>query len=227
MIGENMKNAEFRDHRRKTILRFKEILAANEPGHCDEQGLPSYTIANPLMRWLTWTRVRVILAAIAKREHMKNTLDFGCGYGVFTEYLLQHSDHTLAFDLMIDELKPIGDKLGWKNISYASDLKVLAGKNGSFDLILATEVLEHVDDLEGMLRLFRDLLEPGGRLLISGPTENFLYKIGRKLAGFSGEYHVRNIYTILDAANKVFRPRKVATIFPILTFYEVYECVKE
>ena len=33
-------------------------------------------------------------------------------------------------------------------------------------------------------------------LIISGPTESFLYKIGRKLAGFSGDYHVTNIYDV-------------------------------
>lgn len=209
-----------------TLKRFKEILDSNEPGHCDEQGLPSYTNPNPLMRWLTWKRVSVILSAIGKRAVIKNTLDFGCGYGIFTPYLLEHSAHTLAFDLMIDEVKPIGDRLGWKNITYASDLKVLEGKNGTFDLILAAEVLEHVDDLEGTMKLFYDLLEPGGRLIISGPTENILYKIGRKLAGYSGEYHVRNVYTILEVMKKFFKARKIATILPVLTFYEVYECVK-
>ncbi len=32
--------------------------------------------------------------------------------------------------------------------------------------------------------------------MVSGPTENVLYKAGRLLAGFSGEYHVTNIYDI-------------------------------
>ena len=36
----------------------------------------------------------------------------------------------------------------------------------------------------------------GGQLLVSGPTENFLYRIGRTIAGFSGEQHVTNIYAI-------------------------------
>lgn len=221
-----MNRSEFRTYQAATLKRFKEILDSNEPGHCDEQGLPSYTNPNPLMRWLTWERTRIILNAIGKCPTIKNTLDFGCGYGILIPYLLQHSSKTLAFDLMIDELKPIGDRLGWKNISYASDLKSLDGKEGTFDLILAAEVLEHVDDLDGTIQLFHNLLEPGGRLIISGPTENFLYKIGRKLAGYSGEYHVRNVRTILEAAQKSFKPRKIATILPVLTFYEVFECVK-
>jgi hypothetical protein len=36
----------------------------------------------------------------------------------------------------------------------------------------------------------------GGQLLVSGPTENFLYRIGRTIAGFTGEQHVTNIYAI-------------------------------
>ena len=222
-----MKRAEFQEYKLNMINRFKDILADHEPGYCDEQGLPSYTNPNPMMRWLTWKRVNVILSAIGSRKTINSTLDFGCGYGVFIPYLLTCSKSTVAFDLMIAELKSLGDSLGWENISYLSDINALNDKNGSFDLILAIEVLEHIDDLEGTIKRFYDLLEPGGRLLIAGPTENFLYKTGRKLAGYSGEYHMRNIYAIRTVVEKIFRPRKIAAILPVFTFYEVYECVKE
>ena len=39
-------------------------------------------------------------------------------------------------------------------------------------------------------------LPDNGVLVITGPTENFMYRFGRKLAGFSGHYHHTTIQHI-------------------------------
>lgn len=221
-----MNPAEFRTYQQATLRRFADILNAHEKGACDEQGLPSYTNPNPLMRWLTWRRVRVVLSAIAAQAPLKNVLDFGCGYGVFLPYLLANAGHTLAFDPMIDELKALGQAAGWQRISYESDLARIAAMPGRFDLILAIEVLEHVEALDETAAMFHELLAQDGVLLVAGPTENALYQIGRKLAGYSGEYHVRDVYDIRAALQKRFHLQKIATILPGLPFYEVYRCTK-
>ncbi|HYT32639.1 MAG TPA: methyltransferase domain-containing protein, partial [Thermoanaerobaculia bacterium] len=66
----------------------------------------------------------------------------------------------------------------------------------TFDTIVCLDVLEHVDSLPEVVAEFVRLLKPDGRLIVSGPTESILYRAGRRLAGFSGHYHVRNIYEI-------------------------------
>ena len=35
-----------------------------------------------------------------------------------------------------------------------------------------------------------------GRMLVSGPTENALYRLGRRIAGFDGHYHKVTIYDV-------------------------------
>ena len=55
---------------------------------------------------------------------------------------------------------------------------------GTVDVILAAEVLEHIEPLGPTLESFRRWLKPSGRLLVSLPTENALYRFGRRLAGF-------------------------------------------
>jgi SAM-dependent methyltransferase len=73
----------------------------------------------------------------------------------------------------------------------------LAGlPDGCLDLVVAAEVLEHIDDLGPVLADFRRLLKPGGRLLVSLPTEGRLYRLGRRLAGFDGHFHVHNAASI-------------------------------
>lgn len=222
-----MKHHDFIAYKNTQLERFQRILGANPAGDCDEQGLPAYTNPNPLMRWLTWKRVNIILNAIEQRGEMKNVLDFGCGYGVFLPYLIEHAERTTAFDLIIEKVKIAGEREGWQKIEYVSDFSQIASRKEHYDLILAIEVMEHVKDLDGTINTFADILAPGGHLLVSGPTENFLYKLGRKLAGYSGEYHVRNIYHIRAALEKRFKVKKVATLLPFLPFYEVYSCKKE
>jgi 2-polyprenyl-3-methyl-5-hydroxy-6-metoxy-1,4-benzoquinol methylase len=219
-----MKRSEFRAYQKATVQRFEQIIQAHEKGYCDEQGLPSYTNPNPLMRWLTWRRVQVVLNAIAARVPLQEALDFGCGYGVFLPYLIANAGHTVAFDLMIDELRALGQAAGWQRITYESDLEQIASMKGRFDLILAVEVLEHVDALDETVKMFHEILDEKGVLLVAGPTENTLYQIGRKLAGYSGEYHVRDVYDIRAALEKRFQLEKIATILPLLPFYEVYSC---
>jgi len=33
-------------------------------------------------------------------------------------------------------------------------------------------------------------------LIVSGPTENRAYELGRWIAGFSGDYHVRSVFDV-------------------------------
>ena len=76
------------------------------------------------------------------------------------------------------------------------------------DLVLAGEVLEHVEPLGATLDFFRRILAPGGALLVSLPTESSLYRLGRRLAGFSGHYHHADAAHIHEEIRTFgFRPR--------------------
>ena len=71
-----------------------------------------------------------------------------------------------------------------------------------FDTVVAADVLEHVDDLEGILDRIETSLRPSGRFLLSGPTESWFYGLCRKIAGFTGEYHHRDINDIENLLSK-------------------------
>ncbi len=75
----------------------------------------------------------------------------------------------------------------------------------SLDHIVAADVMEHLDDPGQVARLFRAKLRPGGRLVVSGPTETIVYKFGRVLAGFAGkgDYHhtdIMRLESMIEAA---------------------------
>ena len=53
--------------------------------------------------------------------------------------------------------------------------------NKKFDLIIATDVLEHFKDLSLALTFINKFLKTGAYLLVTLPTENYIYELGRKI----------------------------------------------
>ncbi len=51
-------------------------------------------------------------------------------------------------------------------------------------------------------------------LILSGPTENRLYRLGRAIAGFDSHYHKTTIYEIEKAAANFLARKDVAAIMP-------------
>ena len=71
-------------------------------------------------------------------------------------------------------------------------------KDRKFDIIFATDVLEHIDNLDSVISKFLELSDDRTKFIISGPTENLLYRTGRMLIGYAGQdrFHERNIYDV-------------------------------
>lgn len=157
----------------------------------DEMAIPSYLHSNPLIRWLMWRRYEVI-AEFAAAEAAQSVVEFGCGTGMFLPELSRRYPRVVAIDLFPQFAQRLVEKQKL-SVTFVDNLEELADE--SVDLIIAADVLEHITELTPYLMLFNQKLRPGGRLLISGPTESWVYKFGRLVAGFGGkgDYHHTNI----------------------------------
>lgn len=93
--------------------------------------------------------------------------------------------------------------------------------DGVYDRIFAIDSLEHNTNFVELLEVLVAKLSPQGVLILSGPTENKLYRIGRKIAGFDGHYHETNIYAIEAAAQKLLHRREVRSVMPIARLFRV------
>jgi SAM-dependent methyltransferase len=89
-------------------------------------------------------------------------LDYGCGNGGLVRYLRERSVAE-AFGF---EQSSIADEAAARGIPILSAEELL-GQAGSFDVVTAIEVLEHTLDPIAELRRMRDLLRPGGLLLLT------------------------------------------------------------
>lgn len=177
---------------------LREMAASLDPEDRDEMAIPSYLHKNPALRWMAWRRLIVLARMMADRCPRGSTvMDYGCGTGVLFQETLMRADRVVGVDLVLDAARLLVERKGLGQVTLMTPEEARAQvEPASMDLILAAEVLEHIDDLAEVSDFFARALKPSGKLLVSLPTENLAYKVGRKLAGFEGDYHEHDAHSI-------------------------------
>ena len=222
-----MKSAVFQEYKARYRSAIRDVLQESEHGRLDEAAFPAYSHSNPLINWLFWQRLHIAMNHIEKYGPYQKILDFGCGSGVMLSFLAEHSQHVTAMDIDLVPLErvqkyiPIPENI---QVLDANQISISGLPPKSFDLVNALDVLEHVNDLPYTLSALLGLLQPGGQLVVSGPTENILYKIGRKLAGseYSGAYHERGIPEVKRELNRLASVQQIATLYWPVPLFEVF-----
>jgi SAM-dependent methyltransferase len=144
-----------------------------------------YTNSNPLVRWIFWKRLEG-LAEFSRDAKRGRVLDFGCGEGAFLPSLCRLFRDVVAVDVDVAAARALAGHYRLQNVALLrAQAPLLPFAKGTFDFIVAADVLEHLHDLDPVVEELDRLLVPGGRLVISAPSENVLYAVGRKLFGFT------------------------------------------
>jgi len=118
-------------------------------------------------------RARRIFPLI-RRFKNKKILDVGCATGYIGSELRKKGNYVVGIDITrkdIDVAKKILNEAYVFDIE-SSSVKTL-GKN--FDVIIISEVLEHLFDPEGAIKRFLPLLKSGGVLLLTTPNIVHIY----------------------------------------------------
>ena len=183
----------------KLNLTLRKLQEMPKGSKYDEVSIPAYLHKNFFVRKLFVDRLKNAHNLIDFKN--LTALDYGCGSGLFLESISEEIQKGFGVDVDIEISQKIIksnniELLEIKNVSEISQLREI-------DVITSFDVLEHVNNLKTTLQTFKKILKPSGTLIISGPTENRLYKLGRKIAnvGIGGnlkgsDEHVRNIVDI-------------------------------
>ncbi|MFI4977958.1 MAG: class I SAM-dependent methyltransferase [Solirubrobacterales bacterium] len=117
----------------------------------------------------------------------KDVLDYGCGPGYLTRYLFDHgARHVTGIDVSegeIEQARESADREGFTDRSrfLVADAHATGFPDDSFDLIVGSSILHHLD-LRIALKELRRILRPGGRAVFLEPLwHNPLLRLGRAL----------------------------------------------
>jgi len=111
-------------------------------------------------------RIQSILDMISRLGSALEVLDVGCGHGIISEHISKMGNSVTCADL------PTITSIVHKRpalLVVASDAEQLAFASNSFDVVLASEVLEHLWNPQGFLDEAHRVLRTGGHLIIEVP----------------------------------------------------------
>lgn len=125
---------------------------------------------NPVFQERGLKIAQAIRQAVPLTPHMR-ALDYGCGTGLLSFPLRDELGSILMADSSGGMLDVVAEKMAAQNVTNMTtmklDLLVEPVPAQRFDLIITAMTLHHVPDTDRILRVFHDLLNPGGYLCIA------------------------------------------------------------
>lgn len=180
--------------RRRELLKTFDVKACFE--EIEETCVPSYAHPNLAAAGVAWLRP-IIAARLWRRWASAGPiLDFGAASGELYHFL----DNVEGYNFVEAEER-LAETLP-RFVPGARRRTLEDLDNDSFATVFCLDSLEHNDDFAELLERLARTIKPGGVMILSGPTENALYRLGRRIAGFDGHYHTTTIHHIEQAASR-------------------------
>lgn len=150
----------------------------HDHAHIIEQVPPDYYqkgIRNNFLqnKWHT----RKLSAVLSEVKNSPNSiLDVGCASGWFLSELQKEFPSAKCYGVDIYPDAIAYGKKKYKKIKFEiADAHKLPFKNGMFDLVVCTEVLEHVDDPRHVITEIKRVLKKNGRAIIELDSGSILF----------------------------------------------------
>lgn len=164
-------------------------LRAMKPMHGDrrdkQQALAFYNKVPGDIRWRaahTWflprrlwykLKDRRLLKVIKRNPKPCRILDVGCGSGLLLKCLSDDGYTNLnGIDISTPAINFTNQLLG-RDVAHWADASNLPFPDEAFDIVVASEVIEHMNDLEGTLSEWKRVLTKDGKLIITTPKAGF------------------------------------------------------
>jgi SAM-dependent methyltransferase len=169
--------------------------------------LPPLTISG-------WLRYDVVAHALRGLDGIDTILEVGAGMGAVGARLSRNQDYIGV------EPDPQSCAVAQQRVAKSGRGRVLKGDVSVLppdfhaDLVCAFEVLEHIENDEDALRRWRELLRPGGALIISVPAWQRRFGPSDAKVGHYRRYDRRELVGLLDRTGFV-DVRLLAYGFPL------------
>jgi SAM-dependent methyltransferase len=124
-------------------------------------------------------------------------LDVGCGTGANLLMLSKYGDAE-GVDVSEDALAFCRER-GLEKVKLGAG-EELPYEDGTFDLVTAFDVVEHMDDDLAGLKEMRRVLRPGGRVLLFVPAFMFLWGLQDDVSNHRRRYRLPELRRVLEQA---------------------------
>jgi SAM-dependent methyltransferase len=131
------------------------------------------------------------------KDRRPRILDVGCGTGANLLMLSKYGDAE-GVDISEDALAFCRER-GLQKVTHGA-AEELPYDDGTFDLVTALDVVEHIDDDAAGLREMRRVLRPGGHVLLFVPTFMFLWGLQDDVSNHRRRYRLSELRKVLEAA---------------------------
>ena len=107
----------------------------------------------------------------ARLARGKRVLDAGCGAGYGSAELAQVAERVTGIDISGEAIEFARAHYALENVAFEeASATSLPYADAAFDLVVAFEVIEHLEDWRGFLAETRRVLAPAGQLIVSTPN---------------------------------------------------------
>ncbi len=143
-----------------------------------EHSIDDYYARSPrAVRWVEERRLRIIAEMAAVRAGMR-VVEIGSGGGHVLRLFPQA--HLVAVDVSGVYLETARKNLAGYDVElHKGRIEDLAFPRASFDRVICSEVLEHVEDPSVIVAEIARLVAPGGRAIITVPNDPLIFAIKR------------------------------------------------
>lgn len=132
-------------------------------------------------------------------------LDIGCGFGILVAQGQKRNQNIIGLDTSPSMIEGSRDYLRSQNIDPEKVQMVtaehLVEQGEKFDVIIMIDVLEHIGDPRGFLEVVEELLNPGGRLILSVPAHGEFYDSRDEMLGHFLRYEKESLLDDLAVTN--------------------------
>lgn len=182
----------------------------------EESCVPSYCHRNLAAAYLSWARLYAAVRLARQCARTDAILDFGAAVGELRRLL---PDTVRRYDFV--EESDAAAKYLVQQIPDAHRHSLKDAPDGDYSVVFALDSLEHNKNYPEILAALVTKLQPEGVLILSGPTENTLYRLGRRIAGFDAHYHETNIYAIEATAQEHLTRLRLKNLPPLAPLFRL------
>jgi len=145
----------------KTLLRMWRLRNSVASMDYDHRAFDSPI---PLQRYWQRARHRIVLGFVkaARREKQGPVLDVGCGSG----RIIQDLPDAIGMDILLPKLRFLRDR--HRHLAQGT-IFALPFPTERFDVVICSEVIEHIPDHPQVFQELTRVLRPGGTLILGTP----------------------------------------------------------